>query len=1672
MATMANPPPGAFPVGTEPQESDPFVSVPAPDGPRHRYSAFDAHLFSLYSNGSPTQTRRALQAHLAETERRLQETSYLGTELVQQRKALTEKLAEIERRQGDNDIGPELRQKLVELEREFNEVGRETARVFLPKPRVAGSETADSGSSVSVFSSEAQHSPSKVHAPSRRQRNQQPSRINDIKLATEISSSLLQQIRDLQAVLAEKDEALRTAALAQSQMEIDTEGLVQRVRALDESENRYKDENWSLESQLQDLTAISRQSADREQRLSQMLNVAKSEKATIEREVEELKQAYGKLSEEHATIRKQHETEAASLRRNASASEIEREALHRKVDELTLQNQELAKAMAYRARVEEQALTRDSPSESEDLNTDRITPEHSPPPSPSKTTPRHGHLESETLKSSLHHAHRMIQNLKNNIHREKTEKIELKRMLQDARDELEMRRRDGGAGGANSASKKRKSNAQQDVFKKPLRPDRLGALRNSTDEILIDDDWEDHDGAATPSRHGTLRARASNTSGRSQWVVPSLTKDAASETAPENSDAFDTAHEREDTATETEAFQTTAETLDGDSSDNLTETENGVARESDRARRPTALATYSYRSTASNSDDEVDERDVRTPVQAQQPRYRLRISRGGHRRSMRSSSDLIAGVPQNARDSPAPSFVSDTSQPAGGQTLAAELSSFSDRGSETASLADSTPSRSALASADTSPESFRPRSAAVQSAVESHDLPRPPMVDNGTMTEPWEPNDITHISRSPLQTTEAAQAGGAGFGVVPDIQTGRSPSRQTSPDLGRYTEVVAPERRVEKLSGTEELQTADLTTVTKTEAVPNNEPYYLLDRPTTSHRAVTPDAQAVLGNEAVPAMVGAFPLETEQQQPTWPVKESSMSPVLHLSTISSQQTEPHDHAEPLQAVMFAEHDAPYSEELEAKDAEIKDMAQVIERLQNDIRAQEQARADTVTKQKSDTVRMTNVIESLQKELITTQTRTADLIRQKDAEIARLNEEMESRQAREQPVPESPVLPAADRQSMFLDTTNITRQLNLSRPSEPASQAVRGPLNGLAPDEAPLTFSAIHIQHTESEEPPRPSTAQRIPVITEMRVAPPVASHTEKFPVMPGSEAAKPGLGFFSSVRGWERSTPETQPPRQIVEDEPSKPAKGSDETAGGIVYPWSTPPKTTPERRVPFKPISANAVQPERQYSKESMLPKPLRLRTADEGTQTMMSSKEIDQLVRVKDQGVFANVPSLPSPTRTSFGRTSPNRPRDLASAVEDVPYKAPRKLGGSGSIRNRAMTPPPLPADHKQVIAAAASKAPPPGSMGPPTMPASAYRNSTRSRTPTAVPAVSPSKGGGTTPRPKYGSGRSEVVSPITRRSSVSSFASEMDQRFNIAGNPLASDAFDPGTTDPRMIQAITQTMIGEYLWKYTRKAGREDMSGNRHRRFFWVHPYTRTLYWSEQDPATAGRAQLKAKSVAIEKVRVVTDDNPFPPGLHRKSLVVKTPGRSIKFTAPTAQRHETWFNALSYLLLRTSQEREDDTNALTSEDVDEFNPGYFSRWTHRTKSRASLSSYNSRTTRTSSPQRPNVPSLAARQSAAAERAHASPTQPSNLEKHGSLSGRLSSLSGMFRPSSSVRGSFSSRRSRPSEHGTEIYDASVLQDSAEELRQVIEQQEREADRLENVRACCDGESSEHRPV
>lgn len=126
----------------------------------------------------------------------------------------------------------------------------------------------------------------------------------------------------------------------------------------------------------------------------------------------------------------------------------------------------------------------------------------------------------------------------------------------------------------------------------------------------------------------------------------------------------------------------------------------------------------------------------------------------------------------------------------------------------------------------------------------------------------------------------------------------------------------------------------------------------------------------------------------------------------------------------------------------------------------------------------------------------------------------------------------------------------------------------------------------------------------------------------------------------------------------------------------------------------------------------------------------------------------------------------------------------------------------------------------------------------------------------------------------------------------------------------TDRGMIPAITQVVIGEYVFKYFRRMGLSSISADRHERYFWVHPYSLTLYWLTSNPSLANPNDLRTKAVAIRKVEVVDDNNPLPVGLYYKSIVVSSPTKTVKFTCQTRQRHNIWYNALRYLVHRSQE------------------------------------------------------------------------------------------------------------------------------------------------------------------
>ncbi|KAK1995699.1 PH domain-containing protein [Colletotrichum falcatum] len=1844
--------------------NDPFVSPPPHN--HHRYSTFDNQSFALGPGSSPDQAKRVLQAHIADTERRLDEAGKLGTALVQQRKELAERLKEVEEQETEGELAPELRAKLADIEKEFQDVARETARAFLPKQRVPSNEAAggspyvpDKGlarrsispSKFEKLEVQATGSPSKLSVPNRKVRNQPANRIHDIEFAAEISTSLIAQVRNLQSLLSEKDEELRDLKVDNSRLEIENENFQQRVKNLDESENKYKDENWNLETQVHDLIAAQKDAADREKKLLQSLTVLQVEKNSVQKELDEAKVSLAKLAEEHERAVRHLDLDLTTAKRNAASAETERNALRRKVDDLMSQNTELAKAVAIqRGRMSDRDFVRGVSDEDLEAATDGFTPEHSPPASPIKGTPRHAMLESETLKSSLLHAQRTIQSQKTVIHREKTEKLELKRLLQDTRDELEKLRTD-----APPVPARRNRKVESREFKKPTRG-LLGGHRSSRNEVYQDDpDWEEATEIGSPRISPKDRSssviRGPNSRSGSSYRHQFTDVSDHFETANETSDAaFETANER---GTETEDFQTGLEDFSGLDDDDDTETETESPSKG-RGLRSQGLAVNgsrnAYDSTASTSADEDEEYiEYRTPSsQHSHQRMRVKLSRGIINRQSRQLSEEPSF--QSSPASAATNSAAGTPQ-AGGQSLFAELA---DLDNSDADSADDTPSRTRSATGESTASVPNLSHDMVNGSnmtdpVKKTAASRPTMVDSGMMTEPMtdSPSFSTasavddegaqkvsrhlsvgdadaDVSRSRSLSTLSYSDAGAQYDVDMDAKFPTPPELSLSSiDAQNIEPIVEPEtpppappqltitsllsEAVEPKAEPEIVPPVPVlafTPLVSEDVEPKPEPEVPLPTLTIStylSEAVEPVAEP----EVPPPVLSLSALHAHDLEPV--AEPETLPPTLTLSALHSHNLEPVAepetplptltlsalHAHDLEPV--AEPDIP-PPALSLSALHSHNLAPVAEPevvlLVPDLTLSALVSENIEPKEDPEHSRAIAVVPAPIPVQAPAPTLTLSSIASENVEpreepeapvvaptlsLSTIATEHVEPKAEPEIVPPAPVLTLSALHSHNLEprpepevlpptlslssivaegvepkaepeiapkiptlTFSLIAAENIEPLAEPevvapvpvlsltpiSSEDVE-PKAELAPvlalssiafadieplaepevlPPAPPTLSLSCISSEDIEPKAEPETPAPLPAVlaySEIHsehveplaaLLPPlgfssVLSEDVEPVVAPEPMAPKPSFAF-STIESIETQPISPRTPKRGAfilphddgmdssygdKDAPRTPSRNAlvssafgrsknkvddstiiaeDETRQS---PSETRLSETPESQRPFKEISSNA------NSRAARMPA---IPMSDSGAQTSLTAEAIDAMLLSKTKAASDKslssfgTPSTPGTVRIhrpSHDSLSSFATENKMDAAFSRPDSASSNLASTGAL-------PPLPPNHKEAIEAARS-----GSshgsavMGPPLWPASAMRNQ-RPQTPNgarpqsplsmsasvnAAPSVRVSRAGA-----PYGI--AEVHSPtklstMSRRSSVSSFVSEIDHRFNPQAELAAASGFGPNT-DPRMIQAITQTMIGEYLWKYTRKAGRGEMSDYRHRRYFWVHPYTRTLYWSDRDPATAGRSELRGKSVPIEAVRVVTDDNPMPPGLHRKSLIVISPGRTIKFTCTTGQRHETWFNALSYLLLRTADEGQSDVEEMvgniTQADVDEFNPHFDRRASSTARQRppASLSSYNSRTTRNQSPavdMSMNVPTL-------------TPTKQ-NAQAQRPPAGTLGRISGYF-------GTFASLRSRSGAVTPSIYEASEVHDSAEDLREMIERQDREADRLENVRACCDG--------
>lgn len=1179
--------------------------------------------------------------------------------------------------------------------------------------------------------------------PNRRARNQ-PVRQHDIEFAAEIGQGLLVEVRKLRELLSEKEETLKNVEIEKSRLEQMLASLSAKVKALEESDTHLKEVNWNLEVMLQDLKASEAQATDNVDRLVAQVNALSREKDEVINKWDHFKSQQSRVNEDNELAIKHHESELTSLRRALATKESEATGLTKKVENLTQELQEAQKA-SLRLRLMNDGLAKTQQETKDPVelrHSGGDTPEHSPPPSPTKQTPRHTLLESETLKSSLQHAHRMITNLKSTVHREKTEKAELRRLLQEARDEVEQAR--AGMLPPGSAGRGRKNGG----FKKPPKPVLVGGLlpndRRSRHEIFVeDDDWVD-ERSKTPSVMRGPRLEPTPLRGYETAHDSTDITSEAFETANET-EGFETANDERETATETEAFQTGAESIAEEedqfsTSDELTETEtvkgqksrksssNALAAEFGKIRNRTSLVTDTSddeEDEAPNSDwgrfsraasEDVDEEEVLQRLGGQKFKVRAnRSGRGrlGHRVASnsslfntafpRSESPLGEDIPASSSQGMAGARLSaiGSSPPAApeGKSLFAELGDMDDDDEEEEEVNEPvTPT-----------------------------FKRPVYVDSGVMTEipypeevipepPKTPKMVAAIGTDPVQEimTPKRVMAEAGSEPIAEIMTPKRTMAETG--SGPIDEIMTPKRTMAE-AGVEPI--AEIMTP---KAVLSNASTDPADELRTPKRSM---ASASTGTQSV--------FQTPQRSI---MAEIATDPIEQLRTPKAQMTS--------SATQF-------SDEMRSPKPLMKSSGVQYEE--------------------------------------------------------------------EGPIEVDPKAAMVDSSTQF--------DPELEAPAVapvPVPVPVDGPSTAKE-TERPMTAIKQNIAEPTAASPAGPISEENTP----KKVSENLEEGSAHRPITPSPQRAEKS-NFLGGLFGWKKrdSFSETQEEHDKVKE--------------------AIKEETAP---APALPVVREMV---------------------DTGAQTTLSFDVLVDLDRPRTGSPIVKAPIIAPPVvlSPSLGEssrpTSPNRPKSPSilrnrvsqDSVRRTPSKNVEISVPTSPVRpssSRSANYPPLPPNHQETIQKH-SQTYEVGSMGPPLAPASASRQNSqafRPRTPvTPINGEHPDSRAGTTPRAKARSNpRGDgVYSSLSHRSSISSFASELETRFNIQdGTPVRQDA--ENQTDPKMIQAITQTMIGEYLWKYTRNTGRGSMSANRHRRFFWIHPYTRTLYWSDRDPATAGRSELKAKS-----------------------------------------------------------------------------------------------------------------------------------------------------------------------------------------------------------------------------
>ncbi|KAJ3568776.1 hypothetical protein NPX13_g6302 [Xylaria arbuscula] len=115
-------------------------------------------------------------------------------------------------------------------------------------------------------------------------------------------------------------------------------------------------------------------------------------------------------------------------------------------------------------------------------------------------------------------------------------------------------------------------------------------------------------------------------------------------------------------------------------------------------------------------------------------------------------------------------------------------------------------------------------------------------------------------------------------------------------------------------------------------------------------------------------------------------------------------------------------------------------------------------------------------------------------------------------------------------------------------------------------------------------------------------------------------------------------------------------------------------------------------------------------------------------------------------------------------------------------------------------------------------------------------------------------------DITTPRNRDIAMARYRTHKSQPSTNTANTDNTNALSVGSSQhvAGIVDAIAQTMVGEWMFKYVRRrksfgmpegGGKEENSNDRHKRWVWLAPYERAILWSSKQPVSGSALMGKA-------------------------------------------------------------------------------------------------------------------------------------------------------------------------------------------------------------------------------